>query len=292
MRDSSTSLTDRRILITGASAGIGRAIAERFVRQGWTVLGTSRDPDRLRPEQRVAGVTYLRLDQADSTSIQECGTAAGPIDVLVNNAGQSQGGPIEHLPEAAVRQLFQVDVFGPIELTRRLLPGMRTRGGGRIIFVGSLMADFPVPFQGSYASAKLALRGFVLALRTEVAPFGITVGLVQPGYFRSEINGRREWHTVPGSPYAQRLDRVITRVTSAHRGAGDPRRVAEHVARLVGNRRLPPVTAVGSGGPALRFARRFMSDRFAEALVVRRYGLRIATPLPRPREERMDDHAR
>jgi NAD(P)-dependent dehydrogenase (short-subunit alcohol dehydrogenase family) len=196
--------------------------------------------------------------------------------VLVNNAGQSQGGALEHLPDEEIRRLFQVDVFGPIELTRRVLPGMRARGGGRVVFIGSLMADFPVPFQGSYAAAKLALRGFVLAARTELAPYGIGVTLVQPGYFRSEINGSREWHTLPVSPYSERLSRVVAKVTAAHRAAGDPRQVAAHVARLVDARRLPAVTAVGSGGPALRFARRFMTDRFAEGLVARRYGLAAA----------------
>ncbi|HYN96770.1 MAG TPA: SDR family oxidoreductase [Pilimelia sp.] len=285
MNGSSRSSTDRRVLVTGASTGIGRAIAERFVERGWVVLGTSRDPAGLRPEQRVAGVTYLRLDQADAGSIRECAAAAGGLDLLVNNAGQSQGGALEHLPDDAVRHLFQIDVFGPVELTRLVLPGMRARGGGRIVFVGSLMADFPVPFQGSYAAAKLALRGFVLALRTEVAPFGIAVALVQPGYFKSEINDRRQWHTAPDSPYTAQLDRVIARVSGDHRKAADPRLVAEHVARLVDTRRPRPVTAVGSSGPALRFARRFMSDRFAEAMVARRYGLVSATARPVSREE-------
>jgi NAD(P)-dependent dehydrogenase (short-subunit alcohol dehydrogenase family) len=264
-----------RILVTGASTGIGRAIAERFAQGGWAVLGTSRNPDRL--GDRVPGVTYLRLDQADPDSIQDCAASAGRLDLLVNNAGHSQGGALEHLPPAEIRHLFQVDVFGPVELTRQVLPAMRRHGGGQVIFIGSMMADFPVPFQGSYAAAKLALRGFAVALRTEVAPFGITVTLLQPGYFKSEISSTREWHTTPGSPYAEPLGRVVARVTAAHRGAADPRHVAGRVWQLAGADRPPVVANIGSGGPALRFARRFMPDRFAAAVVARRYGLVGAT---------------
>ncbi|MEU8231238.1 SDR family oxidoreductase [Actinoplanes sp. NPDC048967] len=261
------------MLITGASSGIGRATAELALRRGWTVFGTSRAPERMSEAARLPGVTYVPLDQGDPDGVRRCAERVGPVDVLVNNAGQSLGGPLEDVPDEAVRRLFEVDVLGPVQLTKALLPGMRARGGGRIIFIGSLMADFPVPFQGGYAAAKGALRGFVTALRTEVAPFGITAALVQPGYYRSEINDRREWHTVPGSPYAQRMHQVRAAVTAAHQHAGDPREVAEAVLRLTTTARPPLVTAVGSGGPALRLARRFVPDRVLERLVARRYGI-------------------
>ncbi|GAA0322621.1 SDR family oxidoreductase [Actinoallomurus spadix] len=271
MPGSSSSSGDRRILVTGASSGIGRAVARRFAREGWTVLGTSRHPETLRDP--LPGVTYLRLDQSDLASIHECAKAAEDVDVLVNNAGESQGGPIEHLDPAAIERLFQVDVFGPLELTRRLLPRMRDRGHGHVVFVGSLMADFPVPFQGGYAAAKTALRAFATALRAEVAPFGVRVSVLQPGYYRSEINDRREWHTAPDSPYEERLGRVMDAVGAAHAAAGDPAEVAARVARLVASGQPPAVSCVGSHGSVLRFVRRFVPDRTAERMVAHRYGL-------------------
>jgi NAD(P)-dependent dehydrogenase (short-subunit alcohol dehydrogenase family) len=150
---------------------------------------------------------------------------------------------------------------------------MRERRWGRVVFLGSLMADFPVPFQGGYAATKLALRGVVTALRAEVEPHGVRVCLVQPGYYGSAIDRQRTWHTVPDSPYATRVGRVADRVHRFHQRAGDPAEVAAHIWRLAGSARPPLVSAVGSHGPTFRLIRRMLPDRVAERLVTRRYGI-------------------
>lgn len=261
------------VLVTGATSGIGLAVTRLFVDRGVRVLGTSRNPDDIPPADRVPGVTYLALDQSDPASVQACAKAAGPVDVLVNNAGHSQGGALEDLPEEHLEQLFRINVLGPVALTRAVLPAMRAAGHGRLIFVGSMMAEFPVPFQGSYAASKLALRGFVTALRTEVQPFGIQATLVQPAYYRSAIDRHRAWHTTPDSPYRDRLDVVSARVRAQHQSAADPAEVAERIWRLSRADRLPVVSMIGGNGGTLRFVRRFLPDRVAERLVARRYGL-------------------
>jgi NAD(P)-dependent dehydrogenase (short-subunit alcohol dehydrogenase family) len=273
MQGSSSVPADRTVLVTGATSGIGLAVARLFAERGDRVLGTSRDPDRIPPDAQLPDVTYLPLDQSDPASITACAKAAGPVDVLVNNAGQSQGGALEDLPYEQLEWLFRVNVLGPAALAQALLPGLRASGHGRIFFLGSLMAEFPVPFQGSYAASKLALRGFVAALRTEVQPFGVQVCLVEPGYYRSAIDHHRAWHSAPDSPYRQRLEEVVTAVGAQHRHAADPIEVAQRIWRLTGSKRLPVVSMVGGNGSALRFARRFMPDRLAERLVARRYGL-------------------
>lgn len=261
------------VLVTGATSGIGLAVARYFADRGVRVLGTSRNPDGIDPAVRIPGVSYLTLDQSDPASVLACAKAAGPVDVLVNNAGQSQGGALEEVPDERLAQLFRINVLGPVALARAVLPAMRTAGRGRLLFVGSMMAEFPVPFQGSYAASKLALRGFVTALRTEVRPFGIQATLVQPAYYRSAIDRHRAWHTAPDSPYQDRLDAVSARVRAWHQVAADPVEVAERIWRLSRRSRLPLVAMVGGRGGTLRFVRRFLPDRVAERLVARRYGL-------------------
>jgi short-subunit dehydrogenase len=271
----STRSTDGRpvALVTGASRGIGRAVATVLARRGHLVLGTSRAPDRLRPEERVPGIEYLPLDLESEDSARACAARAGPVDVLVNNAGQSQLAPAEHVSRDAARRLFETNVLGPIALTRLLLPAMRERGSGTVIMIGSLAAEFPVPFQSTYAATKGALQAFVQAIRAEVRPFGIHVVLVQPGDVRTEIQERLERILPKGSPYADAVATMSANARRAVDSAGNPSAVAERVWKVVSNSHPAPVYSVGAEGLALTCAKRFIPRRGVERLVARRYGI-------------------
>lgn len=271
MSASSTSSANQTALVTGASSGIGRATAALLASHGVTVFGTSRDPDAITPGNRLADVTYLPLDVADPASVRACAKLTGPVDILVNNAGQSQLGPLEELDSGLIERLFAVNVFGPVALTREYLPGMRAAGRGSVVMIGSLAAEFPVPFQSAYAATKLALRGFAQALRLEVAPFGICVSVVQPGYFRTGIDGRRHRVQTEGSAYAQAMATVTRRVSEFHESAGDPRVVAESVWRVISDRHPAPVRSVGTHAPFLLLLKRVLPMRSAERAVVRRF---------------------
>ena len=142
--------TELTVLVTGGTSGIGRAVAEALATKGCTVLATGRNPDRLEPAERIPGVRYLRLDLADPAGPDSLAEELGDlglldsIDVLVNNAGESQSGPFEELPAEAIERLFRTNVFGPVRLSQLVLPGMRARRRGRIIMVGSMLASFPL----------------------------------------------------------------------------------------------------------------------------------------------------
>nr|WP_233429474.1 SDR family NAD(P)-dependent oxidoreductase [Brevibacterium antiquum] len=135
--------TDLTVLVTGGSSGIGAALVRMLADRGYTVLTTSRDPERVGKSQRVPGVRYLRLDLADPDSVEALGNELAEVDVLVNNAGESQSGPFEELPPEAINRLFRTNVIGPVRLSQLALPGMRKRRHGRIIMVGSMLASFP-----------------------------------------------------------------------------------------------------------------------------------------------------
>ncbi|MBW6458646.1 MAG: SDR family NAD(P)-dependent oxidoreductase, partial [FCB group bacterium] len=124
-----------RVLVTGASSGIGKAIALLLKNEGFEVIGTSRDPDNIK--EKIPGVRYEALDMQDPASIQACAGRIGDIDILINNAGQSQIGPLEEVPMEKIRELFEVNCFGIMQLTKSLLPGMRERRKGIIINVSS-----------------------------------------------------------------------------------------------------------------------------------------------------------
>jgi NAD(P)-dependent dehydrogenase (short-subunit alcohol dehydrogenase family) len=260
-------------LVTGASRGIGRELAALLAARGYRVVGTSRSPGTLTNDDRVPGVEYVALDLESEESMRACVADAGPVDVLVNNAGQSQMGALEDVGPESLRRMFAVNLFGQVRMLQLCLPGMRERRRGAVLMIGSLMADFPVPFQSTYAATKLALRGFVQSVRNEVRPFGITVSLIQPGYYRTEIRQARERVVPTGSAYAAATAALLHGIDRAGANGAHPVEVAEKAWEVLCASDPAPVYTVGSHGPAMVFAKRFVSGRFVERLVARRYGL-------------------
>lgn len=264
----------RTVLITGASSGIGRATAREFHARGWTVFGTSRAPQVIGPSDRIDGVTYLPLDYHDPATIPAITKTLPRVDVLINNAGIGQAGAVEDVPVDAARELFEVNVFGPVELTRAYLPAMRADQGGTIIFIGSLITEVRVPFQSSYAASKLALVGYVQSLRHELRPYGIRTVLVEPGYIRTGIAQKRPWIAPPESPYFTRSTAVKRKVDHEHDRAADPTILARHLLRLSEHAGpLPPHTSIGVQAAALNLATRFLPASRVERLIARRFGL-------------------
>ncbi|TDH56732.1 SDR family oxidoreductase [Mycobacterium eburneum] len=262
------------VLITGASSGIGRATAREFRARGWTVYGTARAPQAIPSCDRVDGVTYLPLDYHHPATIEAITHALPRVDVLVNNAGIGQAGAVEDVPVDAARELFETNVFGPLQLTRAYLRPMRAHRGGTIIFIGSLITQVRVPFQSSYAASKLALVGYVQSLRHELRPYGIRTVLVEPGYIRTGIGQKRPWVAPPGSPYFIRSTTVQRKVEHEHARAADPAIVARHLVRLSDRAgQLPPRTTVGPRASAVRVATRLLPGSHVERLVAWRFGL-------------------
>ena len=176
--------TDRPVaLLTGATAGIGRASAEALRAAGFLVYATGRNREAL-AELEAAGLPNMPLDvtdeQARLAAVQEIEKRHGRIDLLVNNAGYGVSGPLEELALETVRANFETNVFAMLHLSQLVLPGMRARGSGRIINIGSIGGLFTAPGAGSYHMTKYAVEALSDALRAEVRGFGIDVVLVQP----------------------------------------------------------------------------------------------------------------
>lgn len=168
------------ILITGSSSGFGLETARTFLDRGWSVIATMRAlrEDLLPTSERLR---LLQLDVTNTDSIAKAVDEAGPVDVLVNNAGAGMMGALEGTSMAAARELFELNMFGPMALTQALLPGFRAQRSGVIVNVSSAVTLKPLPLLSTYTASKAAVEAFSENLAIEVEPFGVRVRLVIPG---------------------------------------------------------------------------------------------------------------
>jgi short-subunit dehydrogenase len=169
------------VLITGASSGYGLETARHFHSKGWNVIATMRTPraDALPTSDRLR---VLPLDVTRPESIAAALAAAGPIDVLVNNAGIGLFGAFEATPMATTREVFETNTFGVMALTQAVLPQFRARRSGVVVNVTSSATLAPMPLVAVYTASKTAIEGFTASLEHELRPFDVRVRLVEPGY--------------------------------------------------------------------------------------------------------------
>ncbi len=259
-------------IVTGASSGIGRAVAAALVARGYRVIGTSRNSATV--SEPVAGVDYRDLDLTDRDSIRQFvdGLDGIDVDVLVNNAGESQCGPLEELPMDAVQRLFQLNVFGAVELTQLLLPGMRRLSRGKIVNVGSMLASFPLAYRSSYVATKAAIKGFATAARYELEPYGIDITTVEPGSIATGLSGRRTKYCREDSPYRDEFTSAIAILDDKEAKGISADKVAKTVVKAIEDKKTLPLYAVGSNAPIVFLARRLLPRRVIESVLARAYG--------------------
>src|SRR5208283_387161 len=224
-------------LVTGASTGIGKAIAERLAKDGLVVFGTARAPTG-----DLSGVRMRALNVCSDESVRACVEGvlkeAGHIDVLVNNAGFLSVGAFEEATLESGRAQFETNFFGAVRMLYAVVPAMRERGSGRIIDVTSLAGIVPLPFWGFYNASKAALESLTETLRFELMPFGIHVSAVEPGAIKTNLySAENEAASLPAySPWRRRFARRMKEFEIAAPG---PEVVAEVVAALARAKRPP-----------------------------------------------------
>ncbi|MBU3694652.1 MAG: SDR family NAD(P)-dependent oxidoreductase [Rhodocyclaceae bacterium] len=179
------------LLITGCSSGIGRCCAEGMRKRGWRVIASARRADDV-AALRAAGLDALALDMASSESIAAAvaelrGLTGGRLDAVFLNAGYGQSGAVERLSRAALREQFETNVFGNVELLSHLIPGMRAAGRGRIVFNSSVLGRVAIRDHGAYVASKYAVEAIADTLRLELRGSGIHVALIEPGPIESRF---------------------------------------------------------------------------------------------------------
>ena len=193
-------MATQRALITGCSTGIGRATALELHARGYEVIATARRPESIE-DLEVSG--RIALDVDSDESVAAAVAEAGPIDVLVNNAGFGVEGPIETVPLDEVRRMFETNVFGSARMIQACLPGMRERGSGTIVNVTSTAAIAAPPLGGYYAATKFAMEAISEALKLEAAHFGIRVFAIEPGVIETSFGANVLDHRAEPGPYEE-----------------------------------------------------------------------------------------
>jgi NAD(P)-dependent dehydrogenase (short-subunit alcohol dehydrogenase family) len=274
-------MKERVVLVTGASRGIGKAIAEKFAQHGDRVFGTARQPESI----KWAAGTLLPLDVQEETSVAQCVetilSQAKRIDVLVNNAGITITGAIEELSLTQVKAVFETNFFGVVRMTQAVLPAMRRQAAGRIVNIGSVAGFLPMPFQAVYAATKHALAGWTETLDLEVRRFGIRAILIQPGFFRTDIDRNSTTGSFINSVYEDERSRVVEKIRLSVENGDDPVKVAEAVLQAATKKGPNVKVLVGRGARQVRVLHTLLPRALFELGLRRQFGLSDPTKLGR-----------
>ena len=286
-------------MITGASTGIGAACALHLDRLGWRVFAGVRrqaDADTLKA-QGSPRLTPIALDVTDTVSISTAaGAVAGAVGPagltgLINNAGIVVPGPIEFLPLTDLRRQLEINVVGQVAVTQAFLPLIRT-GRGRIVNMGSISGRMATPFTGAYAASKFALEAITDALRLEVAPWGISVSIVEPGAVATPIweKSAQTAETMLGSVppealvlYADAIEAVKRTAAEAAKRAVDPMDVARIVEHALTAAKPRTRYVVGREAKFRAAMALLVPDRVRDNLVAKAMGLPKTAPSAPPK---------
>ncbi|KVA32521.1 dehydrogenase [Burkholderia cepacia] len=242
----------KTVLITGCSSGFGLEIARHFLARDWQVVATMRTPreDVLPPS---ANLRVLPLDVTNADSIRAAIDAAGPIDVLVNNAGFGAAAPAELMPLDTVRALFETNTLGTIALTQAVLPQFRARGAGVVVNVTSSVTLKALPLVGAYRASKAAVNAYTESMAVELEPFGVRAHLVLPGRApdtRFGDNARANMHGFEHEAYAEFVGKAVARMLDASGPITHAQDVAEAVWRAATDPSSPTRIPAGADAEA------------------------------------------
>lgn len=266
----------RTVFISGASSGLGNAIASYLSKKGMRVYGTSRNPSKY----NFKADEFFDLLPMDAGNEKSVNTAVetvlekeGRIDLLVCNAGMGIAGSVEDSSLKDIEQQMNVNFLGVVRLVKAVLPVMRDRPL-KIIIIGSLAGRTGIPFQAFYSASKFALEGFVEALRLELRPFPAQVCIIEPGDFRTGFTGARKTVNSENSPYSYWADVAISQMEKDEQSGAWPIEIARLVYKLESKKRLRTRYSVGMMYQRIFLQlKRVMPDRLFEFGFAVIYGL-------------------
>lgn len=270
----------RTVLITGCSSGIGRLLSIRLHEKGYRVYATARSLEKL-DALREKGIKVLALDVTSTSSIDDALSIitrnGDAVDWLINNAGYGAMGPLAEMPQDEIERQFATNLYGPLALTRALVPGMKQRGGGRIVNIGSVSGILVTPFSGAYCATKAALHAASDALRMELAPFNIDVMVIQPGAIESEFGNNAEASLSrtlgENSLYEPVKDGILTRARASQSNPTPTAKFVDEVLRLLEHPHPPAMARIGNGSTAFPLLARWMPTRLLDSILRRKFGL-------------------
>ena len=270
--------TQRSILITGTSTGIGRDAARTLHRRGWTVVATARK-DRDIASLQAEGLNAVLLDYARPETIKPAldatlGYTNGRLDALFNNGAYGQTGALEDIAVRHLRAQFEANLFGWHELTRQIIPIMRAQGAGRIVQCSSVLGFVAAPYRGPYTASKFALEGYTDTLRLELARFGIKVISIQPGPITSQFRANglavfKRTIDAENSAYADDYRHQLKRLTSREKAQFElgPQAVTKALVSALEKSNPRPVYRITIPTRLMALVRRVLPTRALHAIL-------------------------
>lgn len=271
------------VFITGASSGIGKALAYEMMLKGNRVYGTSRkasgESTRILPDlpSSTGFIEMLELDvrheQSITKAINYIKLKEGHIDILINSAGYGFAGPIEETTFEEAFAQFDTNFFGVLRVLRGALPLMRQEGKGLIINISSVAGFIPIPFQSMYSASKYALESMTESLRMELKPFGINVVIVEPGDISTGFTDNRA--LVKGasasSPYYEKFTKSVNTMIKDEKGGPGPEIVAKSILRIIEMKNPPVRVTIGFSYKLVAFIKRIIPDRLLHYILLKLY---------------------
>ncbi|MDD3004084.1 SDR family oxidoreductase [Flavobacterium sp.] len=263
------------ILITGGSSGIGKAVGEFLHQKGYTVYGTSRNPQK----SLNSVFPLLELDVRNVQSIQsavaEVIQKSGKLDIVINNAGVGITGPLEEIPTQEIKNNFETNFFGPIEVMKAVLPQMRLQKSGLIINITSIAGYMGLPYRSVYSASKGALELITEALRMEVKSFGIHICNVAPGDFATNIAaGRFHAPLLKDSPYKNSYGKTLDMMNEHVDQGSNPNEMAHAILKIIEN--ASPKVHYKVGSFLQKFSivlKRILPDKQYEKMLMKHYNM-------------------
>jgi len=263
------------VLITGGSSGIGKSIGEFLHQKGFVVYGTSRNPEKVL--NSVFPLVALDVRNSDSikTAVNKIIETSGRLDIVINNAGVGIAGPLEEIPTEEIRNNFETNFFGPIEVMKAALPQMRKQNSGLIINITSIAGYMGLPYRSVYSASKGALELITEALRMEVKAFGVEITNVAPGDFATNIAaGRYHAPVVKDSAYEKVYGEVLATMNDHVDAGSNPNEMAEAVYKIIQTKKPNVHYKVGAFMQKFSIVlKRALPDKMYEKMLMNHYKL-------------------
>ena len=261
------------ILITGASSGIGKSIGDFLHDKGFKVYGTSRNPQNY-PNSKFALLALdVRNPETIKQTIDQIILESKKIDIVINNAGVGIAGPLEEIPMSEIKNNFETNFFGPIEVIKSVLPQMREQKSGLIINITSIAGYMGLPFRSVYSASKGALELISESLNMEVKPFGINIVCVAPGDFATNIaSGRFHAPIIEGSDYEKQYSNNLKMMNYHVDSGGNPIEMAEAIFKIINNSNPRIHYKVGAFMQKFSIVlKRILPDKIYEKILMKHY---------------------
>ncbi len=256
-------------IVVGGSSGIGKETAAKLSSLGFRTFNVSRTPFK---GERVHSVTADAAQEGElKKAIESIGAEAGAIDLIVYSAGFSMAAPVERAKSGDYRYLFEVNYFGAIEAIRAAAPFLRKRGG-KVVLVGSLGGDMPIPFDGFYSSSKAALCMLARECDLELRGQGVRVCALLPGGTATDFTySRRVYGEEENGEYASSVKKASAALANMEQGGMNPSLVAEAIVKLAEKKNPPPVSVAGGKNNVARYLYKMLPERFTDWMVRRKF---------------------